>query len=107
MRTLILSALALVSTAFIPGQASAADENTDRTHAIELCRTQVSQQAGVEIGQARLDQARVRGHSVRVDIDLWSNGSLRNVRCDVTRGDTLQIASITPALTTATAAVSN
>lgn len=104
MRSFILASLALVATAFIPAPAAFADEVGDRTQAIHLCRTTVAEQAGVTADQARLDQVRVRPHAVRVDIDLWANGALRNVRCDVTRGDHLVIASITPALQTATAA---
>lgn len=106
MRTLILSTFAIAAAALLPNPASA-DEISDRTQAIQLCRAEVSQQAGIEAGQARLDQVRVRPHTVRVDLDVWANGNLRNVRCDVTRGATLQIASISPALTATAATASN
>jgi hypothetical protein len=103
MKNFLFSAMALTAILVIPGIASA-DEVNDRTQAIHLCRTEVAAQAGVDVSQARFDQVRVRGRTVRVDIDLWRNGALQNIRCDVTRGDTLAIASITPALQTATAA---
>lgn len=104
MRNFILSSLALVVLA-APGVASA-DEVQDRTQAIHLCRTEVASQAGVELAQARFDQVRVRPHAVRVDIDLWRGGELQNIRCEVSRtGGNLTVASITPALTTATASI--
>lgn len=104
MRNFILSSLALGFLA-LPGVASA-DEVRDRTQAIQLCRAEVASQAGVELAQARFDQVRVRPHAVRVDIDLWRNGQLQNIRCEVARGgEQLTIASITPALTTATASI--
>jgi len=103
MKNFLLSAMALTAVLVIPGMASA-DDVSDRTQAIHLCRTQVAAQAGVDVSEARFDQVRVRGRLVRVDIDLWRNGSLQNIRCDVSRGDTMAIASITPALQTASAA---
>lgn len=93
---------ALAAVVVIPGVASA-DAVSDRTEAIRLCRAEVSSQAGVEASAVRLDQVRVRGTSIRVDLDLWRNGSLENIRCDVTRGEQLQVASITPTLQTASA----
>jgi len=52
----------------------------------------------------RLDQVRVRGTTIRVDLDVWRGGDLNNVRCTVARGGgALTIASITPALQTASA----
>lgn len=98
----LLSTLALAAAIVIPGVASA-DDVSDRTEAIRLCRAEVSSQAGVEADAVRLDQVRVRGTSIRVDLDLWRDGSLENVRCDVSRGDQLQVASITPTLQTASA----
>lgn len=104
MRTTILSALAVAAALVIPSQASA-DDITDRSRAIELCRTQIAAQAGVEASEVRLDQVRVRPRSVRVDLDLWRSGQLTNIRCDVDRGGAeLTVASVTPALVTATAA---
>ena len=104
MRNFILSSLVLGFLA-LPGVASA-DEVRDRTEAIRICRAEVASQAGVELSQARFDQVRVRPHAVRVDIDLWRNGDLQNIRCEVSRtGGELTVASITPALTTATAAI--
>ena len=84
----------------VPGSALA-DPVGDRSAAINLCRNEVAARAGVEAASIRLDQARVRGRLVRVDLDLWRDGQLQNVRCDVARGPVLTIASITPAVQTA------
>jgi hypothetical protein len=81
-----------------------ANDVEDRTQAIRLCRAEVSARAGVVADEVRLDQARVRPRLVRVDLDVWTNGQLQNIRCDVQRGDTLEIADITPTLQTAQAA---
>jgi len=102
MRTSLLSALVLAGALFTPSLASA-DEVADRNQAIQLCRGEVASQAGVEVSSVRLDQVRVRGASVRVDLDLWRDGRLQNVRCDVSRGETLTIAEITPTVQTAAA----
>jgi len=103
MKNFLLSAMAIAAVLVMPG-VSHADDVSDRTQAIRLCRAEVASQAGVETAQVRLDQVRVRGTSVRVDLDLWRNGDLQNIRCDVSRGDQLQIASITPAIQTASLA---
>lgn len=104
MRSFIFSAALALSALAIPTQASAADEVNDRTAAIELCRAEISSQSGLDAQSVRFDQVRVRATNVRVDFDVWRDGRLTNVRCDVSRGgDELQIASINPALTTATA----
>lgn len=102
MRNILISAMALAAFA-VPGVA-AADDVSDRTEAIRLCRTEVAAQAGLETDSVRLDQVRVRGTSIRVELDVWRSGALQNVRCDVARnrGD-LAIASITPAIQTASA----
>jgi len=103
MKNFVMSAMALAAVLLIPGVASA-DDGADRTEAIRLCRAEVTSQAG-EGATVRLDQVRVRGTSVRVDLDLWRNGDLQNVRCDVSRqGPQLTIAAITPALQTASLA---
>ncbi len=103
MRSFLMSALALAAFA-VPGVA-AADDVRDRTEAIRLCRAEVAAQAGLAAENVRLDQVRVRGSSIRVDLDLWRNGALENVRCDVARSrGELTIASITPALQTTVAA---
>jgi hypothetical protein len=103
MKNFLLSAIAIADVLVMPG-VSFADDVSDRTEAIRLCRAEVAAQAGVEVDQVRLDQVRVRGTRVRVDLDLWRNHSLQNIRCDVNRGDQLQIASITPSLQTASLA---
>lgn len=75
-----------------------ATEVSDQTQAIRLCRTEVAAQAGTDLDAVRLDQIQVRSRAIRVHLDLWRNGQLENVRCDVTRGDHVQVAQITPAL---------
>lgn len=79
----------------------------DRSRAIGLCRAEVAQQAGLTADQVRLDNVRVSGRVVRVDLDVWQNGDLRNIRCDVSRGPELTIASITPAVQTASTATAS
>jgi hypothetical protein len=102
MRSFMISALAL-GALLVPSQA-AADEVSDRNAAIQLCRAEVTSEAGAEADRVRFDQVRVRRSSVRVDFDVWRDGRLTNVRCDVERNaGELTIAAISPALTTATA----
>ena len=102
MKNFVMSAMALAAVLVIPGVASA-DEVADRTAAIALCRAEVTAQAG-EGATVRFDQVRVRPRAVRVEFDLWRDGQLQNVRCEVARGQELTIASITPALQTASLA---
>lgn len=102
MKNFLMSAMALTAVMIVPGVASA-DAVSDRTDAIRLCRAEVAAQTGATAEQVRLDQVRVRGTSVRVDLDLWRDGQLQNIRCDVSRGETLEVASITPSLQVATA----
>lgn len=103
MRNFLMSAMALTAVMVLPGVAQA-DDVSDRSQAISLCRAELTAQAG-EGATVRLDQVRVRPRAVRVDFDLWRDGRLQNVRCDVSRGHgQLQIASITPALQTASLA---
>lgn len=103
MRNFLMSAMALAAVLVIPNVASA-EENADRNRAIALCRAEVTAQAG-EGANIRFDQVRVRAREVRVEFDVWRNDRLQNVRCDVTRGPELVIASITPTLQTASAAI--
>jgi len=104
MKNFLFSSMALAAVLFVPGVASAGDE-TDRTDAIRLCRAEVAAQAGVEAQAVRLDQVRVRPRAVRVDFDVWRDGRLQNVRCEVDRtAAELTIAAITPTLQTASAA---
>lgn len=98
----ILSAAAFAALVALPGLASA-DTVADRTAAIQLCRAEVAAQTGADASEVRLDQVRVRPRAVRVDFDLWRDGQLQNIRCDVQRGAELTIASISPALQTASA----
>jgi hypothetical protein len=94
--SLIIAAAALEVVGF-SGPASA-DDSADRNQAIQLCRAEVSARTGIAAEDVRLDNARLRPRMVRVDLDVWTNGALQNVRCDVRRGDALEIAEITPAL---------
>jgi hypothetical protein len=93
---------AVVAAAFFaaPTSAFAGDNVADRSAAIQLCRAEVVAQTGAEAGQVRLDQVNLRPRLVRVDFDYWRDGDLQNIRCEVTRGEQLTIASITPALQT-------
>ena len=97
MKNLVLSALALAAFA-VPSIASA-DTAADRYAAINLCRADIAAQANVDPATLELDNVRVRASLIRVDFDLWSNGSLQNIRCEVARGAELTVASITPTLT--------
>lgn len=98
MRNVLFSLAAVFATLATPGFAQASDA-TDQTAAIRLCRAEVAAQSGVEADTIRFDQVRVRRQAVRVDFDLWRNGQLQNVRCEVARGEEgLRIASITPTL---------
>lgn len=103
MKNFIMSAMALAAVLVVPNVASADDLAAERNEAIALCRAEVQAQAGSE-ATVRLDQVRVRPRVVRVDLDLWRGSQLQNVRCDVQRGDELTIASISPAVQTASLA---
>ncbi len=94
MRTTVFSILAL-GAMLVPSVASA-DAVSDRAAAVSLCRTQVAQQAGVDLVSVRLTNVRAALHNVRVDLNV---SGTRSVRCDVTRGEAgaLQVASIAPA----------
>lgn len=103
MRNFPFAGIALAAVLFVPGLASA-DDARDRSAAIQLCRAEVAAQAGDD-AQVRFDHVRVRPRLIRVELDVWRDGRLQNVRCEVARerGD-LTIASINPALQTAGAA---
>jgi hypothetical protein len=103
MKSALIASL-LAAAVLFPAAASATAVE-DRNAAIGLCRAEIAQQAGLTAEQVRLDNVRVSGRSVRVDLDVWQNGALQNIRCEVSRGQELTIAAITPALTqTASAA---
>jgi hypothetical protein len=90
--------MAVVAAALLAPGIARADEVSDRTAAIQLCRTEIAAQAGVPASEVDFDQVQVRSRLVRVDFDLWRNGRLENIRCDVRRGGELQIAQIQPDL---------
>lgn len=98
MKEFAVAALALAAALAVPNTGRA-DDTADRTEAISLCRAEVQAQAGAD-AKVRFDQVRVRPQVVRVDLDVWHDGALQNVRCDVQRGQPLTIASITPPLRT-------
>jgi hypothetical protein len=97
MKNFIASAVVFAAL-FSPSLAFADQNTSDRSAAIQLCRAEVTAQAGLDADSVRLDNVHLRASVVRVDFDVWRDGQLQNVRCEVSRGDTLQIASITPAL---------
>jgi len=101
MKKFLFSAMALAAFG-LPAMASA-DTASDRSAAIALCRAEVVSQWNAAPEQVRLDNALVRARLVRIDLDLWRDGQLQNVRCEVTRGAELTIASITPAVQVASA----
>jgi hypothetical protein len=103
MKSFLITVFALGVLA-LPGVAFAGDDRADRGEAIRMCREEVAALTGLAPEDVRLDQVRVRGARVRVDLDVWRAGELTNVRCDVSRGETLTIAAITPALQTAAVA---
>ena len=103
MRTTVFSILAL-GAVLAPSFASA-DTVSDRAAAVTLCRTQVAQQAGVDLVNVRLTNVRAALRNVRVELNVSGN---QHVRCDVTRGaeGALQVASIAPPLGTTNASAS-
>ena len=103
MRTMIFSIVAL-GAVLAPSLASA-DTVSDRAAAVTLCRTQVAQQAGVDLVSVRLSNVRAALRNVRVELNV---GASQHVRCDVTRGEdgALQVASINPPVGATTASAS-
>ena len=67
----------------LPGVACCRRRN-DRSAAIQLCRAEVTAQSGADADEVRLDQVHLRPRVVRVDFDVWRDGHLQNVRCEVT-----------------------
>ena len=104
MKSSMFAMAAVFAVVAAPLAAEAAGA-ADIGDAIRLCRAEVAAQAG-EAATVRLDQASVRARAVRVDLDIWRNGQLENVRC-VVDGEpgALRLASLTPALAPVTAAL--
>lgn len=98
-----LISLAFAAAVVVPGVASAGDDVTDRAAAIRLCRAEVQSQTGLDAEHVRFDQVRLRRSDIRVELDVFRDGQLQNVSCEVDRrrGQELTIAEITPALQTA------
>lgn len=96
MKAFVLAALAFAPALVVPNS-SKADDAADRAEAISICRAEVQAQVGPDT-KVRFDQVRSGANVVRVDFDVWRDGALQNVRCDVQRGPELVIASITPPL---------
>lgn len=94
MRKTALALAALFATLASPTLARA-DDAGDRTAAIRACRAEVVDREGVSEDRVRLDQVRVRARVVRVDLDLWRNGALENIRCEVNRTGGATVATIT------------
>lgn len=88
----ILAAL-VVATVALPAVARA-DENSARDAAIHACRAEAVAREGVRPDLVRLDQVRVRRALIRVDLDVWRNGSLQNIRCEVPRADGPAVATL-------------
>ncbi|MBN8608564.1 MAG: hypothetical protein J0L81_16735 [Caulobacterales bacterium] len=104
MKKFLMSAMALTAVLIVPNAAMAADSAAaDRAAAIRTCRAEIAAQAGLTVEDVRLDQARVRGTTVRVDLDVWRGSQLQNVRCDATRGEEPTIIAISPTIQTASA----
>jgi hypothetical protein len=103
MKNFLITSIVLAAIVSIPG-AAFADDVSDRSDAIRLCRAEVAAQVGQDVERVRLDQVRVRPRAVRVDLDIWRHGELQNVRCEVTRSrNDLSITSVTPTQQTASA----
>ena len=71
-----------------------ASEAAEITAAVAMCRTEAAARAGVTEDNVRLDGVSSRRQRVRVDLDVWQDGQLTNVRCDVAREAALTITAI-------------
>ncbi|MES1199835.1 MAG: hypothetical protein ABUS57_00085 [Pseudomonadota bacterium] len=97
MRSVALAGVVALSFCFAP--AAFADAAHSRSQAIQACRAEVAQRAGVAADAVRLDNVRDHGRQIRVDLKFWKAGGLTNVQCEVAvSGDSVQIASIDPPL---------
>lgn len=83
----------VVATLALPAVARA-DETAARSAAIAACRAEASVREGVQLDRVRLDQVRVRHTLIRVDLDVWRNGALQNIRCEVPRTDGPAVATL-------------
>ncbi|MES1199565.1 MAG: hypothetical protein ABUS48_06260 [Pseudomonadota bacterium] len=96
-----IAALALLSLLPTPAFADAAH---DRSAAIQVCRAEVAARTGVEADTVRLNNVRPHGRSFRVDLSVWTNSAITNVRCEASvNAGTAEVASIDPPLTAASA----
>ncbi len=94
MKSLILPGLAALAVFAAVPNAWAGDDGADRSAALRLCRAEVAARANVPAEEVRLDAIQTRARLVRIDLDVWKNGDLVNVRCDVARGAELQITAL-------------
>lgn len=94
MKSLILPGLAALAFSGFVSTAWAGDDAADRAAALRLCRAEAAARANVEPGEVRLDSIQTRARLVRVDLDVWKNGDLVNVRCDVSRDGDLRITAM-------------
>jgi hypothetical protein len=101
MRTTIVS-LVLLASAITPGVA-AAGSGSDQAAAVQLCRSQVAEQAGVDIDNVRLTGVRESLRRLRVSVSLWRDGAQQTVRCEIDRGEQPTLVSIDPPVQTASA----
>lgn len=87
MRNTLL-AVTVAFAALLTPAVSHADDAADRSAAILACRQEAATQTGADLDSVRLDQVRVRSRVIRVELDVWREGSLQNVRCEVDRTQT-------------------
>jgi hypothetical protein len=94
MKSLILPGLAALAFSGLSSIAWAGDDGADRSAAFRLCRSEAAARANVAESEVRLDMIQTRARLVRVDLDVWKNGDLVNVRCDVSRDGELHITAL-------------
>ena len=107
MRKVFMSSVIVAALLGLASPVSAQPARSDASAAINLCRTTVAQQTGAALDHVRFDEVHQRAHAVLVDLNLWADGKLTNVRCEVARGDTLTVASISPELHSAASATAS
>lgn len=94
MKAFLFPGLVALAFSGLSSIAWAGDDAVDRSAALRLCRTEAAARANVSESEVRLDMIQTRARLVRVDLDVWKNGDLVNVRCDVSRDGELTIAAM-------------